>query len=41
MSEKPPTKRLDHRLPERFVPTINYDLCRVCRRCVNDCLPEG
>ncbi|MBN1109302.1 MAG: IMP dehydrogenase [Methanomassiliicoccales archaeon] len=30
-------KYLDHRLPERFVPVIDYELCRVCKRCVNDC----
>ena len=38
MSEpKTPGKRMEHRLPERFVPRIDYDLCRVCKRCVSEC----
>jgi len=38
MSENPDRpKRMDTRLPEKFMPTINYNTCVLCKRCVNEC----
>ncbi|MEI6795506.1 MAG: glutamate synthase-related protein [Methanomassiliicoccales archaeon] len=37
MSEAPKGKRMDLKLPERFRPVIDYEVCRVCKRCVQDC----
>jgi len=30
-------KKMDTKLPERFKPVIDYQSCRTCKRCVNEC----
>ncbi|HSV42285.1 MAG TPA: glutamate synthase-related protein [Methanomassiliicoccales archaeon] len=30
-------KKMDFKLPDHFQPVINYNTCRVCRRCVSEC----
>jgi glutamate synthase domain-containing protein 2 len=31
------SKKMDLKLPEKFMPVINYNTCRVCQRCVKEC----
>ena len=37
MAQTTTKRRMELEAPERYMPVIDHDICRKCKRCVNDC----